>query len=199
MKNHSEKLRVSLGRGLFALLLGCFSYQTIASDDGYECNFSWVTDHPTEKCANLFAQKLASLSQEEIARYEKEYQQLKVKTDIFSYNDLLYLTSFYPKPEALFVTFQWEEKLYKDQFANSDEKFSYNGVTGNYTEYPQKKMGYQILAKMLENQTSLSDSEKKMLTVSKHRAACIDEVQQYFQDNPDLPISVHYISDKCYF
>lgn len=198
MKSQSPALKSLVSRGLFALLLGCFSYQTMASK--HECNFSWVTDHPTEKCANVFSLKLASLGQEETARYEKEFQQLKVKQDAFSYSDLLYLTSYYPKPEVLFTTFQWDEKLYKDKFANSDEKFSLDDPEAYlYSEYDQKKMGYQIIAKMLENQTSLSDNERHMLATSKQLEACLTEVMQYFGDNPDLPISVHYVSDKCYF
>lgn len=197
-KNKLLRLWKLLGNVFFFLLLNGISYQTMASK--YECNFSWVTDHPTEKCANVFSQKLASLGQEETARYEKEFQQLKVKQDAFSYSDLLYLTSYYPKPEVLFTTFQWDEKLYKDQYANSDEKFSLDDPEAYlYSEYDQKKMGYQIIAKMLENQTSLSDNERHMLATSKRREACLTEVMQYFQDNPDLPISVHYVSDKCYF
>lgn len=197
IKNRLLQHWLLLSNTLFTLLLSCFSYQVMALDQG--CDFNRVVYHSIEKCADVFSQELASLSQDEIARYEEEFQQLKAKQDVYIYNDLIVLTAHYPKPAVLFETFKRYEEFYKYKYINVDEKIDYQEyVESIVLDNALSITAYKIIVKMLENQASLSDSEKNMLAISKQREECLDDALLFFEDTPDFLLFIHYISNKCY-
>jgi hypothetical protein len=186
-----------LNKVLYILIFSCFINQVIAGH--HTCDLNWITDHPIDKCAELYEKKIFSLTIAQKQEFEKQFEKIQSdKTlDVVKYEEISYFSNHYPTPLVLFTKLQLEEKLDKDN--QDDIKVSYDDVASSkLLMYENTLNVYEIITKMLEKKKDLTSKEENILSVSKQRSLCLGYVLSDLRNNPEKSIAKKIIIDKCY-
>ncbi|OCG28355.1 hypothetical protein A9G11_11115 [Gilliamella sp. wkB108] len=181
---------------LFLLLIG-ISNQVIASEHPYYyCNLNLVIDYDIDGCADFFEEKISSLSAEQKQHFEEDFEEVKAIGYVPEY--LIPFLRQYPTPEVLFTSLQLDEEDDKEHDYNNTKVAFDDLESVEYNEHLRKFQMYKIVEKMLEKKKELTLREKNILSISKQRSQCLDNILDDLRENPGKSIAKKIIIDKCY-
>ena len=187
-----------LNKFLFIFFFNCIASQAIAKNI-HDCDLNWITDHPIKECTDLYEKKISSLTVTQKQYFEDKFKKILDYKALWGVSeDLAYLFKDYPTSTVLFTKLQIDEKVDK---ANKDDttKVSFGDpvswVYGNYEFILQQ---YKILSHMLEKKGKLETEEKNMLSISKQRIQCLDDILDDLSNNFEKSVDRKFIIDKCY-
>ena len=193
--SHFYKL---LSKFLFIFFLNCIASQAMAKNI-HECDLNFITDHPIKECTDLYEKKISSLTVTQKQNFEDEFKKILDRKVLWGVSeDLAYLFNNYPTSIVLFTKLQIEEKVDK---ANKDDtkKVSFDDpASGEYIYFEFTLQQYKILSYMLEKKGKLETEEKNMLSISKQRIQCLDDILDDLSQNFEKSVDRKFIIDKCY-
>ena len=193
--SHVYKL---LSKFLFIFFFNCIASQAIAKSI-HECDLNWITDHPIKECTDLYEKKISSLTVTQKQYFEDKFKKILDYKALWGVSeDLAYLFKDYPTSTVLFTKLQIEEKVAK---ANKDDtiKVCFDDPASNeYTKFRFTLKQYKMLSSMLEKKGKLETEEKNMLSISKQRIQCLDDILDDLSQNFEKSVDKKFIIDKCY-
>ena len=194
--SHFYKL---LSKFLFIFFLNCIASQAIAKNI-HECDLNFITDHPIKECTDLYEKKISSLTVIQKQNFEDKFKKILDDHKVLwvVYEELAYLFKDYPTSTVLFTKLQINEKVDK---ANKDDTKKVNAddpVSSEYGDFQFILQQYKILSYMLEKKGKLETEEKNMLSISKQRIQCLDDILDDLSQNFEKSVDKKFIIDKCY-
>ena len=193
--SHVYKL---LSKFLFIFFFNCIASQAIAKNI-HDCDLNWITDHPIEECTDLYEKKISSLTVTQKQYFEDKFKKILNYKALWGVSeDLAYLFKDYPTSTVLFTKLQIDEKVDK---ANKDDTTKVNAddpVSSEYGDFQFILQQYKILSYMLEKKGKLETEEKNMLSISKQRTQCLDDILDDLSRNFEKSVDKKFIIDKCY-
>ena len=194
--SHVYKL---LSKFLFIFFFNCIASQAIAKNI-HDCDLNWITDHPIKECTDLYEKKISSLTVTQKQYFEDKFKKILDEHKVLWVvsEELDYLFKDYPTSTVLFTKLQIEEKVAK---ANKDDtiKVCFDDPASNeYTKFRFTLKQYKMLSSMLEKKGKLETEEKNMLSISKQRIQCLDDILDDLSQNFEKSVDKKFIIDKCY-
>ena len=113
-------------------------------------------------------------------------------------DDLAYFFKDYPTSIVLFTKLQIEEKVAKANKYDTTKVNFDDPASNEYTNFRFTLQQYKILSYMLEKKGKLETEEKNMLSISKQRIQCLDDILDDLSNNFEKSVDRKFIIDKCY-
>ena len=193
--SHFYKL---LNKFFLIFIFNCIASQAMAKNI-HECDLNFITDHPIKECTDLYEKKISSLTVTQKQNFENQFKKIIDNKLLWGVpEDLAYLFNNYPTSTVLFTKLQISEKVAK---ANKDDTTKVNvddPASSEYIHFQFTLQQYKILSYMLEKKGKLETEEKNMLSISKQRIQCLDDILDDLFNNPEKSVDKKFIIDKCY-
>ncbi|MFQ1012728.1 hypothetical protein ACFX2U_07695 [Gilliamella apicola] len=163
---------------------------------------NWITDHPIKECTDLYEKKISSLTVTQKQYFDDKFNKIvENKNNIALWavsDDLAYFFKDYPTSIVLFTKLQIEEKVAKANKYDTTKVNFDDPASNEYTNFRFTLQQYKILSYMLEKKGKLETEEKNMLSISKQRIQCLDDILDDLSNNFEKSVDRKFIIDKCY-
>ncbi|WP_334325777.1 hypothetical protein [Gilliamella apicola] len=190
-----------LNKFLFIFFFNCIASQAIAKNI-HDCDLNWITDHPIKECTDLYEKKISSLTVTQKQYFDDKFNKIvENKNNIALWavsDDLAYFFKDYPTSIVLFTKLQIEEKVAKANKYDTTQVNFDDPASNEYTNFRFTLQQYKILSYMLEKKGKLETEEKNMLSISKQRIQCLDDILDDLSNNFEKSVDRKFIIDKCY-
>ena len=187
-----------LNKFLFIFFFNCVASQAIAKNI-HDCDLNWITNHPIKECSDLYEKKISSLTVKQKQYFEDQFKKILDYEVLWSVSeDLDYLFNDYPTSTVLFTKLQIEEKVAKAKKDDTTKVNFDDPASNEYTNFRFTLQQYKILSYMLEKKGKLETEEKNMLSISKQRIQCLDDILDDLSNNFEKSVDRKFIIDKCY-
>ena len=187
-----------LNKFFLIFIFNCIASQAMAKNI-HDCDLNFITDHPIKECTDLYEKKILSLTVTDKQNFENQFKKILGRKVLWGASeDLAYLFNNYPTSTVLFTKLQIEEKVDK---ANKDDttKVCFDDpASSEYMDFYFTLQQYEMLSYMLEKKGKLETEEKNMLSISKQRIQCLDDILDDLFNNPEKSVDKKFIIDKCY-
>lgn len=196
--SHFYKL---LNKFIFIFIFNCIASQAMAKNI-HDCDLNWITDHPIKECTDLYEKKISSLTVTQKQYFDDKFNKIvENKNNIALWavsDDLAYFFKDYPTSIVLFTKLQIEEKVAKANKYDTTKVNFDDPASNEYTNFRFTLQQYKILSYMLEKKGKLETEEKNMLSISKQRIQCLDDILDDLSNNFEKSVDRKFIIDKCY-
>ena len=184
---------------LFIFFFNCVASQAIAKNI-HDCDLNWITDHPIKECTDLYEKKISSLTVTQKQYFEDKFKKILDEHKVLWVvsEELDYLFKDYPTSTVLFTKLQIEEKVAKANKYDTTKVNFDDPASNEYTNFRFTLQQYKILSYMLEKKGKLETEEKNMLSISKQRIQCLDDILDDLSNNFEKSVDRKFIIDKCY-
>ena len=193
--SHFYKL---LNKFFLIFIFNCIASQAMAKNI-HECDLNFITDHPIKECTDLYEKKISSLTVTQKQYFEDQFKKILERNALWGVSeDLAYLFNDYPTSTVLFTKLQINEKVAKANKGDTTKVNVDDPASLEYIYFQFTLQQYKILSYMLEKKGKLETEEKNMLSISKQRIQCLDDILDDLFNNPEKSVDKKFIIDKCY-